>query len=64
MAVTLMLFVRLPKAHTSAHVKLALKEMEDTVKVTRLPFVEFWFTFILASESQTGIIEWVDMLLL
>lgn len=32
MAVTLMLFVRLLKAHTSARVKQALKEMENTVK--------------------------------
>ena len=33
MAVTLMLFVRLPKAHTSVHVRQALKEMENTAKV-------------------------------
>lgn len=33
MAVTLMLFVRLPRAHTSARVKQALREMENTVKV-------------------------------
>lgn len=39
MAVTLMLFVRLPKAHTSARVKQALKEMENTVKVICLLFV-------------------------
>lgn len=33
MAVTLMLFVRRPKARTSARVEQALKEMDDTVKV-------------------------------
>lgn len=33
MAVTLMLFVKLPKAPTSARVKQALKEMETTAKV-------------------------------
>ena len=33
MAVTLMLFVRIHKAHTSARVKLGLKEMANTVKV-------------------------------
>lgn len=32
MAVTLMLFVRLPKALTSARVKQALKEMGNTAK--------------------------------
>ena len=32
-AVTLMLFVRRPKVHTSARVKQVLKEMENTVKV-------------------------------
>lgn len=32
-AVTLMLFVRRPKAHTSARVKQGLKEMENTAKV-------------------------------
>lgn len=42
MAVTLMLFVRLPKAHTSARVKQALKEMENTAKVTCLLFVELF----------------------
>lgn len=40
MAVTLMLFVRLPKAHTSARVKQALKEMENTAKVMCLLFIE------------------------
>lgn len=33
MAVTLMLFVRLPKARTSARVKQDLKEMENTARV-------------------------------
>lgn len=42
MAVTLMLFVRLPKAHTSARVKQALKEMENTAKVICLLFVELF----------------------
>lgn len=36
MAVTLMLFVRLPKAPTSARAKQALKEMEPTAKVMDL----------------------------
>lgn len=40
MAVTLMPFVRLPKSRTSARVKQALKEMENTVKVMCLLFVE------------------------
>lgn len=42
MAVTLMQFVRLPKAHTSARVKQALKEMENTAKVMCLLFVEMF----------------------
>lgn len=42
MAVTLMLFVRLPKAHTSARVKQALKEMENTAKVICLLFVKLF----------------------
>lgn len=34
MAVTLMLFVKLPRVHTSARVKQGLKAMDITVKVT------------------------------
>lgn len=33
MVVTLMLFVRLPKVYTSAHVKQALKVMDNTAEV-------------------------------
>lgn len=42
MAVTLMLFVRLLKALTSAHVKQALKEMGNTVKVKCLFSVQLF----------------------
>lgn len=44
MAVTLMLFVRLPKALTSAHVKQALKEMGNTVKVIVSSFCSYLLT--------------------
>lgn len=36
MAVTLMLFVKLPRVHTSARVKQALKVMDITAKVTTI----------------------------
>lgn len=46
MAVTLMPFVRLPKAHTSARVKQALKEMENTAKVMCLLCIEIFGSFL------------------
>lgn len=62
MAVTLMLFVRLPKAPTSARVKQALREMENTAKVMCLLSVELFDSHSYvwlpkSSECHSGITE-------
>lgn len=51
MAVTLMLFVRLRKAHISARVKQALKEMDITAKVIYLLFD--YITLISGYQNQS-----------